>query len=219
MEKLQNWIYMLIPAVLYIAVQMSFNRITGTIFLIPVLMLPFILYMFMKNKNERFFKKLEGRVLLQLGFFSFFMALSTAFLYMQSSGGAYIDDHYSVLNMLSIVFAGPVNEEIIYRGFIFERGKQIFETRTAVIVSSILFGAAHSGIYSILMSIAAGILLCLIKIKYKNLSSSIFVHICVNALLLINSIYYFSNGVYFIALIGLVMFSASLFIRSNINKI
>ena len=56
MEKLQNWIYMLIPAVLYIAVQMSFNRITGTIFLIPVLMLPFILYMFMKNKNESFFK-------------------------------------------------------------------------------------------------------------------------------------------------------------------
>ena len=52
MEKMKKWIAIFLPAVLYLAVQMSLNQITDTTDYSTILILPFLIYGFLKSQED-----------------------------------------------------------------------------------------------------------------------------------------------------------------------
>lgn len=69
-------------------------------------------------------------------------------------------------------FSAATTEELAYRGLLFTRFNTLFGNAIiSVVISSVLFGAAHfmvGDIFHIIMSTATGILLCLARAYLKN---------------------------------------------------
>ena len=70
-------------------------------------------------------------------------------------------DHF-IIQVLSIAIAGPVVEEMIFRGLVFRRMRDYSAPLPAVILSSVIFGAFHMNLTQGLFAFALGILLALI---------------------------------------------------------
>ena len=99
----------------------------------------------------------------------------------------YLDLKGNIKKMLILVgfswTLAAFGEEIVYRGFFQKKLLEIFgSTKTAVIisviVSSILFGIAHTeqGIIGIILTFLDAVVYSLLKLKYKNLWASVFAH-------------------------------------------
>lgn len=93
------------------------------------------------------------------------------------------------LNFVSAVVLAPICEELIFRGFIFNKMLTRFSPTKAVIASSVIFGAMHltTGISPTLV----GMVLCVIFMKYGSLLPCITIHSLHN--LAVELIRYFSS--------------------------
>ncbi|WP_148605713.1 CPBP family intramembrane glutamic endopeptidase [Acetobacterium tundrae] len=78
------------------------------------------------------------------------------------------------LDFVSTVVLAPICEELIFRGFIFNKMLTRFSPSKAVIISSVIFGAMHlsTGISPTLV----GMVLCVIFMKYGSLLPCIAIH-------------------------------------------
>lgn len=78
------------------------------------------------------------------------------------------------LYFISAVILAPICEELIFRGFIFNKMLIRFSLVKAVILSSVIFGAMHltTGISPTLV----GMVLCVIFMKYRSLLPCITIH-------------------------------------------
>lgn len=88
----------------------------------------------------------------------------------------------SMLAVLGFGIAGPVTEEIVYRGVVFRRCETYAGTGWAVILSAALFGFAHQPLANACVSLTAGLVFCLIYVRWRTLLAPIVVHIGVNLL-------------------------------------
>lgn len=124
------------------------------------------------------------------------MALTTAFVCVLTAADLQADGNLSAAEVLGMAVAGPVCEEVIYRGLVFGRGEKLLGRPGAVLVSSLLFGAAHGSLLQMGMAVAAGVLFCLIRLRSRSLCAAVFVHMGVNLLLFRNEIYCLPRSVY-----------------------
>lgn len=78
------------------------------------------------------------------------------------------------LDFISAVVLAPICEELIFRGFIFNKMLIRFSPARAVLISSVIFGALHltTGISPILV----GMVLCVIFMKYGSLLPCMIIH-------------------------------------------
>ncbi|WP_414151825.1 lysostaphin resistance A-like protein [Acetobacterium carbinolicum] len=78
------------------------------------------------------------------------------------------------LYFISAVVLAPICEELIFRGFIFNKMLTRFSAAKAVIISSVIFGAMHltTGISPTLV----GMVLCVIFMKYGSLLPCMIIH-------------------------------------------
>lgn len=104
----------------------------------------------------------------------------------------------SILNLISIVFLGPICEEYLFRGLLFLRCKKVLGNRISFFSSSILFGIAHADVKLAIVSIFVGMILCYLYLKYQNLNNLIILHICLNLFSYVKEIYQLSNPIYVI---------------------
>lgn len=79
-----------------------------------------------------------------------------------------------VLSFISAVILAPICEELIFRGFILNKMLLRFSPATAVIISSVIFGALHltTGISPAIV----GAVLCIIYMKYQSLIPCMIIH-------------------------------------------
>ena len=85
----------------------------------------------------------------------------------------------------AICLAGPVNEEIVYRGCVFGNCRKSMGFAPAALLSALLFAAGHQNIPQGLAAFAMGMLFALLFEKTNRLSVPIALHIAWNALSLI----------------------------------
>lgn len=87
-----------------------------------------------------------------------------------------------VFQIIEAVIIGPIVEELIFRGLMFNRFRRCMSVVAAAIVSSLLFGIYHmnfsQGVYAFIM----GLLLAYVYVKYKNLIATILLHIISNGM-------------------------------------
>ena len=95
----------------------------------------------------------------------------------------------SIFTYFEVSFAGPILEEIVYRqllfGYLYDLHSgcnKYIRFITASIVSSIVFGSIHNGVFHpyMLYYVTSGIILSSLYVYTKRLSSPIIVHILIN---------------------------------------
>ncbi len=95
----------------------------------------------------------------------------------------------SIFTYFEVSFAGPILEEIVYRqllfGYLYDLHSgcnKYIRFITATIVSSIVFGSIHNGVFHpyMLYYVTSGIILSSLYVYTKRLSSPIIVHILIN---------------------------------------
>lgn len=100
------------------------------------------------------------------------------------------------MQIIALVIFGPVTEEIIFRGLIYNRLKGYMgDTMAPVYISAAVFGIYHfnlvQGIYGFLL----GILLCAVMEKYGTVLASMLLHMSANLMALIMMYLPFSRSI------------------------
>jgi membrane protease YdiL (CAAX protease family) len=85
-----------------------------------------------------------------------------------------------VQSVLVLGIAVPIAEELMFRGLVYKRLKNIVSVRTAVVISALLFGIYHMNLIQFLYASAFGILLAIIYEKFKNIVAPIIFHSTAN---------------------------------------
>lgn len=114
----------------------------------------------------------------------------------------------SALAVLGFGVAGPVTEEILYRGIVFRRCETYFGAGWAVFLSTVLFGFAHQPAANVCLSLAAGLTFCLVYVRWRTLLAPIVVHASVNLLSFAQLEQHLPEGVLLFGMLALVAFLA-----------
>jgi hypothetical protein len=86
---------------------------------------------------------------------------------------------YNLLMFGILVIAAPVLEEFLFRGFLLHRWGTRWNVKTAVILSSVLFGVLHSNVIGLT---AFGVVMALLYLRSGSLGVVIVVHSLNNAI-------------------------------------
>lgn len=136
---------------------------------------------FKDSVREIFSKEYKNEVLylfilnLFFGFFvlALFGSLDSTFsqgLHLSSDTGLNL-----LLSVISTVILGPVVEEIIFRGIIFNKLNCRINVLYAVLITSLLFSAFH-GFGRLLVTFIFSMCICILYLKTENILIPIFIH-------------------------------------------
>lgn len=90
-------------------------------------------------------------------------------------------ENFNILLILATGILGPILEEIMFRGLIYDYLKEE-DKKQSMILTTVLFALSHTGIINILYAFVLGIILIYLKEHYKSLKAPIFFHIGVNVI-------------------------------------
>lgn len=85
-----------------------------------------------------------------------------------------------VIWILTRCILGPITEEIVFRGLVYDRGSRYWGENNALIISSLVFAGAHQGLFPMLEAFAAGFALGWLRKKEGSILSPIYAHILMN---------------------------------------
>ena len=86
----------------------------------------------------------------------------------------------NVYILINTIIIGPILEEYLFRGIVFNKFKNIVNEDKACLFTSIIFGLIHLNIISIIYTFIMGFIMNKIYIKYKSITYSICFHITIN---------------------------------------
>ncbi len=112
------------------------------------------------------------------------------------------------LNILYVVTIGPISEELIFRGALFDRFYLVFPFWTANILQALLFGIYHMNVIQGFYAFLLGILLGMIRQMTGSILATIFSHMIFNGTTYAISYILTGAGAYAgIVLMGMVVLS------------
>lgn len=91
------------------------------------------------------------------------------------------DIHYHLwMQILTIGITGPILEELVFRGIMFEELKKQFSGFWPALIVTLIFAFCHQGISQIIYALIMGTLFIWIYMRTGNLKLSMFAHISAN---------------------------------------
>lgn len=87
-----------------------------------------------------------------------------------------------LVQILGAVLAGPIVEELIFRGLVYDRVKRMSSVIPAAIISSLAFGIFHGNWVQAPYAFIIGMVCVFVYEKYKNMAAPILLHISANFL-------------------------------------
>lgn len=90
-----------------------------------------------------------------------------------------------VIMVIAVCLVGPVLEELMFRGVIYNRIKEITNPIVAIVLSAIAFGAFHLNWVQGIYAATLGTLLAYLYYKYKTIWASIIMHVTCNTISII----------------------------------
>lgn len=113
-----------------------------------------------------------------------YLIIGAAFAAVMGLLGMKADKPGTIPGIISACMLGPICEELVFRGFSYEYGSRFFYTRTVVIITSLLFSAAHPAtMVTIAISFAVGILLGMTRAKCNTVVYPSLIHITMNSIM------------------------------------
>lgn len=226
-QTAKDWGKILLPALLFMVGQILLQQVLSILFStlwpeytsafpgVPgaassCLLTPVILFGYFKTKPAK--KKCSFTVTRQKVvfwilwmIFVFCIALASTFVQIQTTHTGPDDHMNSVIEIFAVVISGPINEELIYRGFVLEQSRKVLRPLWAVMLCAILFGAAHRGGIQIGTAIVVGMLLCLIVLRVNSLFAAVLAHMGLNALSFWDGLYRLPAAIYIIGILGVIL--------------
>ncbi len=120
-------------------------------------------------------------------------------------------DNTLFLVLFAALISAPIVEEVVFRGVLLRALQKALNTPFAIVISSALFAIAHGHPIQMAYSFVVGVLLCLVRIKSKNLWSAMVMHFAFNAA---NYLSFFDGWILTVGNVVLlaVMFFAAFFV-------
>lgn len=87
---------------------------------------------------------------------------------------------YFILLIISKGIIGPIIEEYLYRGIVYNKLKTFNKKNTALVITTLIFSFMHNNIFQIVLAFLLGLILIKIYDKYENMLYPIIIHIIVN---------------------------------------
>ena len=115
-------------------------------------------------------------------------------MYQELANKAFGGDIY--ITFLTTIGMAPILEELLFRGLIYKRLRNICKPFVAAIISSLAFGITHGNLVQFLYAFFAGMLMAYVYEKYKNIWAPIIFHLFANILSMLGA--GFIDGVHFI---------------------
>ena len=84
------------------------------------------------------------------------------------------------IQILGVGLLVPIVEELLFRGIIYKRMKEIMPTLQAGISCALLFGVLHANIVQGIYGFCIGILMCLVYERFHSLVAPILMHVSAN---------------------------------------
>ena len=84
------------------------------------------------------------------------------------------------INILCVGIIGPIMEEYLFRGIIYNKIKTFNTNKNAVILTSLLFAFMHNNYVHIIYAFLLSLLLIYVYEKYKTLKAPIMIHLVAN---------------------------------------
>ena len=103
-------------------------------------------------------------------------ALPDEYNYMQNSSAA--------LEFIATVIMAPLMEEILFRGMILGTLKKEMHPWIAIVISSVIFGAAHGTAIGIMYATGLGIMMGWLCVKFNSILPSLIFHMAYNCAVL-----------------------------------
>lgn len=91
------------------------------------------------------------------------------------------------LELVSSALFTPILEELVFRGIIFNRLKNILEKPAAVLLSTLIFASVHFNIVQFIYALLLGIVLALLMERAGNVYAAMAGHMAVNALAVVRT--------------------------------
>lgn len=90
--------------------------------------------------------------------------------------------HELILAFITLVMVAPFCEELLFRGFLYGKLKKHTKRWIAIIITSVLFGAAHMQWNVSIDTFVLSVFLCLVRDMTKSLWPSIIIHMIKNGI-------------------------------------
>lgn len=91
------------------------------------------------------------------------------------------DGNINILSsIVGTVLIGPVIEELIFRGLIYNELKEKYPVMKSILITTILFAIMHANIVQVIYTFAMGFIFIYVYEKTNNLKSSILLHMASN---------------------------------------
>lgn len=85
-----------------------------------------------------------------------------------------------IITLISTGLIGPIIEELMFRGIIYNELKNKYKNMKAILITTIFFAIIHFNIIQILYALAIGFILIFVYEKYKNIKAPIILHMASN---------------------------------------
>ena len=110
----------------------------------------------------------------------------------------------------------PILEEVVFRGYIYNRLSKAMPSVVAALISSVVFGICHGSILWAVWAFLIGMIICAVRVKSGSIIPGIIFHIILNAYAMIVSYFHIYKGasdtlMYVLTAIGAAMLAAYLF--------
>lgn len=121
------------------------------------------------------------------------------------------------IEFLAIVIAAPLVEELLFRGIVYKRIREIAGVRMAILLSALYFGVYHMNVVQGIYAFLLGILLAWIGEKYQSLGAPILFHAAANFLSVVCTEWEFSYRMTVVGVLLEILISTSLMIYAIVR--
>lgn len=92
-----------------------------------------------------------------------------------------------IVQLICSGLCGPILEELVFRGIVYNKLKTFNKTMTAIILSSVIFGFIHFDIINGIYAFGVSFILIYLYEKYQTLKAPIIMHIVLNSTIIFMS--------------------------------
>lgn len=126
-----------------------------------------------------------------------------------------------LVQIISSGICGPILEELIFRGIVYNRLKIFNNKKTATILTSIIFGIIHSNIINAIYAFVVSFVFIYLYEKYKTLKAPIFMHIFLNITIIVMLPLivkdYFIFNLYLLIISILILIFLKIYLKNKYN--
>lgn len=158
------------------------------IFITSIIFLPILYRVFKKYKKENNFKLKDIFIPI---IFGITISLIYNIMLFQFNNIFNFTDNFEISRIPIIVqiicsgICGPILEELLFRGVVYNKLKEFNKTKISMIITSVIFALFHTDIINAIYAFGVSFMLIYLYEKYKTLKAPILMHISLNTTIIL----------------------------------